>query len=138
MKINNEIDAIEVMALDPVRFLVVTRFLATVLMIPLLVVVMDLASIIGAGIVIHSMGYPLITYWNHVQGMISATDVLVGLGKSVVFGALVAGIGTMRGLQTGLGPGAVGISTTRAVVSAIIALVVAEGIFSILLYFLGI
>ena len=85
---------------------------------------------------INSMGYPLITYWNHVQGIISATDVLVGLGKSLVFGALVAGIGTMRGLQTGLGPGAVGISTTRAVVSAIIALVVAEGIFSILLYFL--
>jgi phospholipid/cholesterol/gamma-HCH transport system permease protein len=50
----------------------------------------------------------------------------------------VAGIGTLRGLQTGLGPGAVGISTTRAVVSTIIALVVAEGIFSVLLYFLQI
>lgn len=138
MKINNEIDAIEVMALDPVRFLVVTRFLATVLMIPLLVVVMNLSALVGAGIVIRSMGYPLVSYWNHVQGIISATDVLVGLGKSLAFGALVAGIGTMRGLQTGLGPGAVGISTTRAVVSAIIALVVAEGIFSILLYFLEI
>ncbi len=138
MKINNEIDALEVMALDPVRFLVVPRFLATVLMTPLLVVLMNLSGLIGAGLVIRSMGYPLVTYWNHVQGILSATDVLVGLGKSVVFGALVAGIGTLRGLQTGLGSGAVGLSTTRAVVSAIIALVAAEGMFSVLLYFLEI
>jgi phospholipid/cholesterol/gamma-HCH transport system permease protein len=138
MKINNEIDAIEVMALDPVRFLVVPRFAATVLMSPLLVVLMNLAGLIGAGLVILSMGYPLVTYWNHVQGILDGTDIAVGLCKSLVFGALVAGIGTLRGLQTGLGPGAVGISTTRAVVSAIIALVVAEGIFSVLLYFIEI
>lgn len=138
MKINNEIDAIEVMALDPVRFLVVPRFAATILMTPLLVVLMNLSGLIGAALVILSMGYPLVTYWNHVQGILNGMDVAVGLSKSLVFGALVAGIGTLRGLQTGLGPGAVGISTTRAVVSSIVALVVAEGIFSILFYFLEI
>ncbi len=138
MKINNEIDALQVMALDPVRFLVVPRFAATVLTSPLLVVLMNLAGLIGAGIVVLSLGYPLVTYWNHVQGILDGTDVVVGLCKSLVFGGLVAGIGTLRGLQTGLGPAAVGISTTRTVVSTIIALVVAEGIFSILLYFLEI
>ena len=138
MKINNEIDALEVMALDPVRFLVVPRFLATVLMTPLLAVIMDLAALIGAGIVIISMGYPFITYWNHAQEITNASDIFIGLFKSFVYGALIAGIGTMRGLQTGLGPGAVGIAATRAVVSSIVALVAAEGIFSVLLYFLNI
>lgn len=138
MKVNNEIDALEVMALDPVNFLVVPRFWAMVFMTPLLTVVNIIASLIGAAFVIHNLGYPMITIRHHMQSMIGLADVLVGLTKAVVFGALVAGYGTFRGLQTGLGAGAVGLSTTRAVVSIIVMLVVTEGIFSVVLYFLEI
>jgi phospholipid/cholesterol/gamma-HCH transport system permease protein len=64
--------------------------------------------------------------------------VFVGLFKALVFGALVGGVGCLRGLQTESGAGAVGISTTRAVVSGIVLIVLAEGIFSVLLYVLDI
>lgn len=138
MKVNNEIDALEVMALDPVGFLVVPRFLAMVFMAPLLTMVTNVAGLLGAAFVIHSLGYPFVIIWNHVQGIIGPSDVLVGLTKAVVYGALVAAYGTFRGLQTGFGAGAVGHSTTRAVVSIIVALVITEGLFSVLLFFLGI
>ena len=63
---------------------------------------------------------------------------LIGLFKSMVFGGLIAGVGCLRGLQTKTGPSAVGISTTNAVVSGIILIVIAEGIFAVLLYCIGI
>ena len=87
---------------------------------------------------IRSLGYPLVTYIDHVQSVIDSADVLVGLFKALVFGALVGGVSCLRGLQTKTGPSAVGISTTRAVVSSIVLLVVAEGVFSVLFYYLDI
>ena len=66
------------------------------------------------------------------------TDLFGGLIKTFVFGALVAGLGCLRGLQTGTGPTAVGDSTTRAVVSGIIGIIVADGVFAVVYYFLGI
>lgn len=138
MKINNEIDALEVMNLDPVGFLVLPRVLAAILATPLLTVIANLWGLIGSGIVILSLGYPLSSYLQHVESMLSAADVLVGLAKAVVFGGLVGMVGCLRGLQTELGAGAVGIATTRAVVTAIILLVITEGIFAVLLHYLGI
>jgi len=138
MKINNEIDALEVMNMDPVLFLGMPRILTTVLVVPLLVVIANLWGLIGSGLVIRSLGYPLTTYLSHVKSVLTVTDVLVGICKGVVYGGLVGMVGCLRGLQTRLGAGAVGIATTRAVVTAIILLVVTEGIFSVLLYFWGI
>jgi phospholipid/cholesterol/gamma-HCH transport system permease protein len=138
MKINNELDALEVMAIDPVTFLVVPRVLALTLMTPLLATVTNLVGLAGSAMVILSLGYPLATYWAHVSDILSATDVGVGLVKALVFGGLVGIIGCLRGLQTQTGPGAVGQATTRAVVSSLVALVAAEGVFAVLLYVLDI
>ncbi|MCI0498125.1 MAG: ABC transporter permease [Planctomycetales bacterium] len=138
MKINNEIDALEVMNMDPVSFLVLPRVLAALLVTPLLTVMANLWGLIGSGLVIRSLGYPLVIYLSHVQSILSMTDVLVGLVKAVIFGGLVGMVGCLRGLQTQLGAGAVGIATTRAVVTAIILLVLTEGVFSVLLHFLEI
>ena len=66
------------------------------------------------------------------------SDLAGGLIKTFVFATLIAGIGCLRGLQTGTGPSAVGDSATRSVVSGIVAIVVADGIFAVLYYFLGI
>ncbi|MFC1763969.1 ABC transporter permease [Planctomycetota bacterium] len=136
MKIRNELDALQVMNLDPGVFLVAPRVLATILMTPLLAFVANVAGIIGCGVVILSLGYPLVSYWSHVEAILTATDVWVGLFKAMVFGLLVGAVGCWRGLQTESGPGAVGESTTRAVVTAIVMLIIMEGIFSVLLYVL--
>ena len=72
----------------------------------------------------------------HVQEILTSTDVLVGMVKATVFGFLVGIVGCYRGLKTESGPGAVGVATTRAVVTAIVLLILAEGVFSVLLYLL--
>lgn len=138
MKVNEEIDALITMGLDPIQFLVVTRVLAAVIMTPLLTLFADLIGVMGGSIVLLSMGYSLSTYFNQIISMVSYVDLLGGLFKSIVFGLMVAGIGCLRGLQTEIGASAVGDSTTRAVVGGIVLIVVADGVFSVVYYYLGI
>lgn len=138
MKINDEINALKVMNLNPVAFLAIPRILATIIVTPLLTVFANLFGLIGSGLVITSLGYTSTTYLSHVQSILTPTDVLVGLFKALVYGGLIGQIGCLRGLQTKVGAGAVGLSTTRAVVSAIVLLVLTEGLFSVLLNYLDI
>jgi phospholipid/cholesterol/gamma-HCH transport system permease protein len=138
MKVREEIDALKTMGLDPVRFLVVTRVVAAVLMTPLLTIFADLLGLMGGSVVVLSLGFPLITFFRQVQAAVGYGDLLGGLLKAFVFGILVAAIGCLRGLQTKSGPSAVGVSTTRAVVSGIILIVIADGIFSVVYYYLGV
>ncbi len=134
MKINEELDALSTMGLDPIRFLVVPRMLAAMLMTPLLTLVFNLFSLIGGGVVMLSLGYPLITYINQVTMSVGMGDLLNGLFKAFVFSILVGWIGCVRGLQTGKGAWAVGASTTSAVVSGIIMIAVMDGIFAVFFY----
>jgi phospholipid/cholesterol/gamma-HCH transport system permease protein len=138
MKINDEIDALKIMGLDPIRFLVVPKVLATIMIAPLLTILANLCGLVGSGIVILSLGFPFVVYTNHLQSAIDPKILLIGLFKAMVFGGLIAGVGCLRGLQTKTGPSAVGISTTNAVVSGIVLIVIAEGIFAVLLHYLGI
>jgi phospholipid/cholesterol/gamma-HCH transport system permease protein len=138
MKVREEIDALRTMGLDPVRFLVVTRVIAAVWMTPLLTIFADLLGLIGGSVVVLSLGFPLVTFFRQVQAAVGYGDFLGGLVKSFVFGILVAAIGCLRGLQTRSGPSAVGISTTRAVVSGIVLIVIADGVFSVIYYYLGV
>jgi phospholipid/cholesterol/gamma-HCH transport system permease protein len=138
MKVREEIDALRTMGLDPVRFLVVTRVIAAVWMTPLLTIFADLLGLMGGSVVVISLGFPLITFFSQVQAAVGYGDFLGGLVKAFVFGILVAAIGCLRGLQTKSGPSAVGISTTRAVVSGIILIVIADGVFSVVYYYLGV
>lgn len=137
MKVNEEIDALLTMGLQPVRFLVIVRVIAAALLTPILTVFADLVGIAGGAIVLLSMGYPLITYVNQVVSAVSWVDFSQGILKSFVFGLIFSGIGCLRGLQTKTGPSAVGDSATRAVVSGIILIVIADGIFAIIFYYLG-
>ena len=138
MKLNEEINALTTMGLDPVRFLVVTRVIAVVTIMPLLTVFSNLMGLIGGSVVLLSMDYPLVTYVQQVLGAVQLKDLLSGMAKSVVFGVLVAGIGCLRGLQTRTGASAVGLSTTSAVVSGIVLIVLADGVFSVVFYYLKI
>ncbi|MCB1326056.1 MAG: ABC transporter permease [Spirochaetales bacterium] len=136
MKVNEELDALVTMGLEPARFLIIPRILAAISMMPFLVIFFNLMGLIGGGVVILSFGYPLIVYVNQVTGAVDLVDFIGGLAKSFVFAGLVAGIGCFQGMQTGSGAGAVGDSTTRAVVQGIILIAVADGVFAVLFYFL--
>lgn len=138
MRINEEIDALTVMGLDPIRFLIIPRIIATTLVTPLLTIFSNLMGMLGGALVITSMGYPVISYYNQIVSFVKWNDFTGGLIKCLVFGLLISATGCIRGYQTKSGPSAVGVSTTRAVVTSIILIAVFDGIFSILYYFLGI
>lgn len=138
MKINEELDALTTMGLSPMRFLVVPKLLATMCMVPLMTMFFNLASLVGGALVMLSMGYPLVTFTSRVFANVSATDFWGGMAKGLVFSFLVAGIGCLRGMQTRSGASAVGLSTTSAVVSGIILIAFADGLFAVAYYYLGI
>jgi phospholipid/cholesterol/gamma-HCH transport system permease protein len=138
MKVNEEIDALTTMAVDPVQYLVLPRVVAAVLILPLLTMFNELFGLIGCGLVMASWNVPVETYVDRVREAATLTDLFSGLVKTLVFGALIGGLGCLRGLQTQTGPSAVGDSATRAVVSGIIAIIVADGLFAVAYYFLGI
>lgn len=138
MKVNEEIDALTTMGLDPVRFLVLPRIVAGVVVLPLLTLFNCLFGLLGCAVVMLSLGYPMVTFVERIQTASGLGDLMGGLAKTLAFGLLIAGIGCLRGLQTRTGASAVGDSATRAVVSGIVAIVIADGVFAVLYYFLGI
>jgi phospholipid/cholesterol/gamma-HCH transport system permease protein len=138
MKVNEEIDALTTMALDPVRFLVVPRLLATLFVAPLLTVYAGIVGLVGGGLVMLTFDIPLVTYFNQIISVVSIGDFIGGLFKSAVFAFLVATVGCLRGLETQGGPRAVGQAATRAVVSAIVLIVVFDGVFAVVFNFLRI
>ena len=138
MKVNEEIDALTTMGLDPVRFLVVPRVIAAIFMIPVLTAFGDLFGLIGGGVVMLSLGFPPVTYVNEMVSAATYIDLLVGLFKSVFFAVIIAGIGCFEGLRTKTGAAAVGDSATSAVVSGIILVIVLDGIFGVVFYYVGI
>ncbi|ETR73071.1 MAG: ABC transport system permease protein [Candidatus Magnetoglobus multicellularis str. Araruama] len=138
MKVNEEIDALTTMGLDPMNFLVVVRVMAALIVTPVLTIYADIISVVSGSIPLISMGYPIVTYYNRVIRAVDYIDLLSGLFKSIFFGLLVASAGCKCGLQTQTGAGAVGESTTQAVVNSIILIVVCDGIFSVMFYYLKI
>lgn len=138
MKINEELDALTTMGLSPMRFLVVPKIIATMFVVPLMIMFFNLASLVGGAVVMLSMGYPLVTFTSRVFSYLDYGDFWSGMGKGLVFSFLVAGVGCLRGIQTRSGASAVGLSTTSAVVSGIILIAFADGIFAMAFYYLGI
>jgi phospholipid/cholesterol/gamma-HCH transport system permease protein len=134
MKVNEEINALITFGLDPVRFLVAPRVLAGILVTPVLTIYSDLLGVGGGLIMMLGRGYPAVTLWRQLTASVGISDVMAGVIKAFVFGGLVAGIGCLRGLQTKSGPSAVGISTTRSVVTSIFLIVVVDAIFAVVYY----
>lgn len=138
MKVNEEVDALTTMGLDPTRFLILPRVVAAVLVVPVLAMLMNIAGLVGGAVMFRSQGFPLVTYVNRISEMVSVSDFLGGLCKAIVFGLIVAAVGCQRGLGTGKGAGAVGISTTSSVVTGITLIAITDGIFAVLFYLMGI
>ena len=138
MRVNQEIDALTTMGLDPVRFLVTTRVIAAVLMTPLLSLFAMLVGMLGGAFTMLSYGIPFVTFVKEVEGIVNFQDFMAGWIKSFVFALAIAGIGCLRGLQTAAGASAVGDSATRAVVSGLVLIVIIDGVFAVIYFMLDI
>jgi phospholipid/cholesterol/gamma-HCH transport system permease protein len=136
MKVNEELDALQTLGLDPIRFLVIQRITAAILLTPLLTFYASFLGVVGGVLVALGLGFPLSLIFHQLTSAVRLSDIALGTAKGVVFGAIVSAVGCLRGLQTQQGPSAVGISTTRAVVTSIVLIVIADAIFSILFFVL--
>ena len=133
MKISQEIDALHVMGIHPVRFLVAPAVLAMLVMVPALTWFSDLVGLLFAGIYIYlDLGIGLVAYGNNLLDILSVNDVMHGLAKSAIFAVLIAVIGVVNGAGVRGGAEGVGKATTRSVVQAISAIIVTDMIFAFL------
>lgn len=135
MKVSEEIDALRTMGLNPVRFLVVPRTLAMIIMLPCLTIVGDFIGIFGGYLI--AMATLDITSVRYVDQTISALvfrDLFSGLIKSLFFALIIAKIGSYEGLNVEGGAEGVGKSTTKSVVTSIFLIIVADVFFTALFY----
>jgi len=137
MTVNEEIDALKVMGIEPVAMLVLPRLVAAMLVMPVLALLMDIAGLAGMTMVMATLNYPWAAVSSQLQQWLSLTDLWGGLFKAACFGLAIAGIGCRAGLAAGRGPRAVGDAATQAVVGGIVAIVVLDGIFAVLFFRLG-
>ncbi|MFO7644967.1 MAG: ABC transporter permease [Desulfosarcina sp.] len=138
MQVNEEIDALKTMGISPVEFLVLPRMIALIIMMPLLCAYADLMGILGGFVVgVGMLGINPVEYLNRTQEALTLTTFWIGLFHSLVFGVLVALASCLRGMQCGRSASDVGAAATRAVVTSIVAIIVATAIITFLCEVLG-
>jgi phospholipid/cholesterol/gamma-HCH transport system permease protein len=137
MKVNQEVDALATMGIDPMTMLVLPRMAAALLVMPVLTVLLEVAGLLGMSVVLVGSGIPMTAIANQVMEWVQPADFYGGLAKAVVFGTVVAAIGCRAGLNAGNGPRAVGEAATAAVVGGIVATIVLDGVFAVLFFRLG-
>ena len=138
MKVTEEIDALETMAISPVHFLVTPKFLAMVVMLPCLTIWANTMGVLGGAL--FGVTQADFTWVRYVRASIDALflrDITTGLIKSVMFGITITAVGCLEGLSTGAGAEQVGRSTTRAVVMSIFLVVVVDLVFTVLFFFVS-
>jgi len=139
MKVTQEIDAFTTVGLQAHEFLVLPRVIALVLMMPLLCLYADLIGVVGGAAVATGMlNISWTSYLQETRNAVTWAHVFGGIFKSTVYGVLIALSGCLRGLQCGKSSSAVGDAATSAVVTGIVAIVAACGIFAVIFYVLGI
>lgn len=135
MKVTEQIDALRVMAANPVSYLVVPRFIAIVLMMPVLIVFANLIGNIGGWVVAHYYaGIGTFTYQNSIKTLAEVYDMVGGMIKGSVFGAIIATVGCYKGLTAPNGAEGVGLATTKSVVLSIILIFITNYFLSVILY----
>jgi phospholipid/cholesterol/gamma-HCH transport system permease protein len=139
MRVTQEIDALETLGIPPMDFLVLPRVLALSLMMPLLTVYANVLGIAGGALVsVGMLDLSVVQYVTEANGAVTLSSYATGIGKSAVFGVLVALSGCLRGMQSGRSSSAVGEAATSAVVTGIVLIIVADGLFAVAFQLLGI
>jgi phospholipid/cholesterol/gamma-HCH transport system permease protein len=138
MKVTEEIDALKVMAFEPVEFVLAPKYLAALVAVPCLSIVSALFGILAGGLfMFFSTHLSLLLYFRDVLNSIVLRDVVAGMIKSLAFATIIAHVGCLEGLRVRGGPDAVGRSTTSAVVRSTFLVIVADVIFTTIFYFVG-
>jgi phospholipid/cholesterol/gamma-HCH transport system permease protein len=135
MRVKNQIDALEVMAASPYRYLMVPRFIAALLSLPLLVLFADIVTV-GAGYIVsvYQLGVNPGTYTDSVTNVIGITDIYFGMIKGLVFAVFISLLSCYQGFYSLPGPEGVGKATNRAVVSICIICIIVNYLLSEIMY----
>ena len=137
MKVTEEIDALRVMAFDPVEFVLAPKYLATLVAVPCLSIISGVCGIVAGGIfMFFSTHLGFLLYLRYVLMSIELHDVVSALIKSIAFATIIAQVGCLEGFRVRGGPDAVGRSTTAAVVKATFLVVIADAVFTAIFYFM--
>jgi phospholipid/cholesterol/gamma-HCH transport system permease protein len=137
MKVGEEIDALEVMGLNPIKYLVVPKFMAMVLAVPCVTVIAMFIMIFGgflSSVIV--VGVDPSIYIEMTTQSLAQKDLVTGLVKSVFFGVAICWVGVYRGLQVEGGAEGVGRQTTASVVTSIFLIIIVDLIFTVLFYFI--
>jgi phospholipid/cholesterol/gamma-HCH transport system permease protein len=135
MRVTEELDALETMALDPVAFLVTPKFLAMAVMLPCLAIWADLMGILGGSLFgVFGGGYTFGGYLLATRDALLLRDITSGVIKALVFGMVITAVGCHEGFTTGSGAEEVGRSTTSAVVISILLVILIDLVFTALFY----
>ena len=139
MQVNEELDALQTMGLSSTDFLVLPRILALVLAMPILTMVADFMGMLGGATVgVFMLDIPYQEYWNYSIRAFNLNNFLVGIFHGICFGVIIAVCGCYQGIKCGRNADSVGLATTQSVVSAVVAMIVATGIITVICQELGI
>lgn len=135
MKVSEEIDALQTMALNPIGFLVVPRMLAMMIVVPCLTVIADFVGIAGGFVLaITNLNLSFVAYFNQTAEALLVKDFITGLIKSFFFAIIIAQVGAYQGFNVQGGAEGVGKSTTNSVVISIFLVIFADLLFTMLFY----
>jgi len=138
MVVGEEIEALEAFALNPVRFLVVPRVIAVVASLTALAVIANFVGVTAGGLMgVLVLEIPASTYYENTIAQSDAVDFLTGLAKAAVFGGLIGVIACLNGLRVTGGAAGVGNATTGTVVESIVAIILADLLFTAIFYAIG-
>jgi len=125
MRVTEQIDALTTLSVNPIKYLVVPRVMAGVIMMPILVLIADIIGVMGGYLVgVHVLGFSASGYITQTWDFVEPIDVISGLVKAGVFGFIVTLLGCYNGYNSGRGAQGVGAATTNAVVSASILILI--------------
>ena len=134
MKINQEVDALQVMGINPVRFLVAPVLIGMIIMLPALTIWSGIAAIAAAGVFVSaSFDTSFAAFIAQTVTILKPGDLLHGIGKSALFSVLIVLVGVVNGAVVTGGADGVGRATTRAVVQGITAIVIADMLFALVI-----
>ena len=131
MKVTEQVDALRAFAVNPVQFLVVPRFIALIVMLPVLTVFSDLIGILGGYIIcVYKLGISNAMFFGMVIRTLDNSDIMTGLFKTIFFGAIIALVGCHQGLRVSGGAEGVGRATTLSVVISFVGIIMADCLFT--------
>lgn len=137
-KVNEEILALEVMAIDPVGYMVAPRVLAAAIMLPCLTIIADATGLFGGFVVgTFGLGIDISRYWVNTVHALAKSDIFIGLLKAFTFGIIISVIGTYRGITVEGGAQEVGRATMLSVMTSTLLIIVADAVITGVFYAVG-